>query len=468
MLLQFSVENFRSIERMDFSMRATADKSLRHHVVEDKVSAPVLRAAAIYGANGAGKSNIVHAMALAQNLILEGTQGESLLPVNRFRLNAQRQKEPSRFEFIFRHAGVLYSYGFAISERHIEEEWLFAGAGKSEARWFERTTDEKGVVTVVPGASLKREVGAARTRFLAQGTRANQLFLTECRERNVESMNPVMDWFSNVLTVIAAESEFRPLPVAIRLGGDIKDFLTHFLKAAGTGITSVDVTHQPVDLDQVFAAMSGTERAEIQEELRDLNTKDALIVDTVGARLFLSKTEDGKPCLLRILTYHRDAQDKEIPFRLEDESDGTQRLFHLVPGLFQLKTASRVLVIDELDRRLHTELTRLFVQQALDCREDDPHGQLIYTTHDTNLLDLDLLRRDEIWFVEKDKKGASHFASLAEWKVRPDMEIERNYLAGRFGAIPYFGDMSRLCFDPQAKKVTKTINAKTRAEPVAA
>jgi len=127
-----------------------------------------------------------------------------------------------------------------------------------------------------------------------------------------------------------------------------------------------------------------------------------------------------------------------VEFNMDEESDGTQRLINLVPALFMLKqNPDQVLIVDELDRRLHPFLSRFFIQAALDSDEEHRHNQLIVTTHDTNLLDLDLLRRDEIWFVEKDESGASHLYALAEFKTRPDLKIEKGYLNGRFGAVPF-------------------------------
>jgi AAA15 family ATPase/GTPase len=128
---------------------------------------------------------------------------------------------------------------------------------------------------------------------------------------------------------------------------------------------------------------------------------------------------------------------------MEEESEGTQRLIHLVPSLFILKQDSEIVVfLDELDRRLHPLLSRYFVETAINCRAKG--NQLVFTTHDTNLLDLDLLRRDEIWFIEKDSQGASSCYSLAEFKIRPDLKIEKGYLNARFGAIPFLGDIQNL------------------------
>jgi AAA15 family ATPase/GTPase len=156
-------------------------------------------------------------------------------------------------------------------------------------------------------------------------------------------------------------------------------------------------------------------------------------------------------------TRHRDANGKLVDFSLEEESEGTQRLINLIPSLFLLKQdLEKVIFLDELDRRLHTKLSRCFVEMAINCR--NKNNQLIFTTHDTNLLDLDLLRRDEIWFVEKNDQGASSCYSLAEFKVRPDLKIEKGYLNGRFGAIPFFGNLKSLGWMEENTNLASTIN----------
>jgi AAA15 family ATPase/GTPase len=156
----------------------------------------------------------------------------------------------------------------------------------------------------------------------------------------------------------------------------------------------------------------------------------------------IRKNAAGKLVLLKLLLQHRGDNNVLANFDMDLESDGTARLIHLVPLLFEVSFGrERVLIIDELDRRLHPHLSRMVVETALQCHGD---SQIIFTTHDTNLLDLSLFRRDEIWFVEKDKGGSSHIYSLAEFKVRPDLQIEKGYLNGRFGAIPFVGDIRSL------------------------
>ena len=454
MLVQFTVSNYRSFDgEAVFSLRATSDERHPAHVVDtgkkhEGKALGLLRAAAIYGANGAGKSNLILAMTFAQSLVNEGTLRDAPTGVVPFKLRARDAEEAgraSRFTFIFHHEGTLYSYGFAASARRIHEEWLFATAKSREVCLFQRVTSAEGKVDAEFGPSLRRAEGGKFLDFLAQGTRANQLFLTECAERGVSALMPVIEWFEDVLLPIRAESRYAHLPMEVRFDQDFKRFLGEFLQVAGTGVEGIEAEAVPVNWERHFGSMSVEEQAQLERDVMKLQPDEGyMMVDDRGHRFFLVRSAEDKVCMLEVRTLHTTPDGHTVKFRLEEESEGTQRLVHLLPALFGLRSEPRVFVIDEVDRRLHTLLTRLFVQQALDRREGDPPSQVIFATHDTNLLDLDVLRRDEIWFVEKDKFGASHLASLAEWKVRPDLEVAKGYISGRFGAIPFFGDTSHL------------------------
>lgn len=163
--------------------------------------------------------------------------------------------------------------------------------------------------------------------------------------------------------------------------------------------------------------------------------------------------EEDSRRVLTLTTHHRDHDGEIVHLDLGDESDGTLRLLHLVPALLDLTSNDDVIVVDELDRSLHPHISWLYVDAFLHGVTEHGHrGQMILTTHDTNLLDLELLRRDEIWFVEKDRHAASHLTSLAEFRlVRKDLRIDTGYLAGRFGAIPFVGDVERL-FDDELRE----------------
>jgi AAA15 family ATPase/GTPase len=452
MLIQFTIENILSFKDMTtFSMLGTkSDLSHDNHLINCSLTKgkPVLPITAIYGANAAGKSNLTKAISFAQDLILKGTRSGKDIPVSTFKLGNYATK-PSKFEFIFLYRGALYSYGFSLTSSQIIQEWLYGipTDKKREICFFERVTDENQETTVKFGAILrKRDSQKQFLDFIAKGTRPNQLFLTEAIDRNVDTLKPVFDWFSKVLTIIPAESNFSGLEFKILASEEFTNFLSEFLKSSGTGIDSIGLDEIPADFESYLPELPKSIREEIKQEILEGSENSVVILNSPqGKRYLLTKGNNDQTKLMQLKTRHQHEEGNFVEFLIDEESEGTQRLINLIPALFLLKkNPEKVIFLDELDRRLHPLLSRRFLQFALECRGENSQNQLIFTTHDTNLLDLEILRRDEIWFVEKNPQGSSHMYSLAEFKVKPNLEVEKGYLNGRFGAIPFFGDIHNL------------------------
>jgi hypothetical protein len=456
MLVQFSVENFLSFDQNTvLSMRASSDASHPEHLapISGFRGSPLLRGGAIYGANGAGKSNLLKAVAFAQKQIVRGMRPDERIPVLPFRLRTGER--PSRFQFHFIVEALLFDYGFAVDTNRVVEEWLYATPlekGSREQVWFERTTEGE-TTNIQFGSALtgRRNSERNRLQFLEEGTRPNQLFLTEAIERNVSVLKPAWNWFRETLLVLDAESRELELPLVAHKNIDLVSFMGDFLRQVGTGIDVVTTAERPVDFSSDFAGIPKN----VVESIRAICTPSEiptwiLPVPTPRGIRHLLLSPQSEPQLVQLKMHHSSVDKGSVLFDLEEESDGTQRLIHLLPLLTMLcGEEAKVVLLDELDRRLHTHLSRAFVQSAL--RPENPNSQFLFTTHDTNLLDLDILRRDEIWFVEKDKGGASNLYSLAEFNVRPDLQIEKGYLNGRFGAIPLIGDLSRIGLTPSTK-----------------
>ena len=468
MLIQFTIQNFLSFrDEVTFSMvGVNSDNQHIDHLSNNEAGEgnSILPLAAIYGANAAGKSNLVKAISFVKELVVDGTRAEQLIPVPIFKLG-DYSKKPTKFEMIFTHKGSQYSYGFKLNKEQILEEWLYGipQGRKREVMYFERitSTSTKKETTVEYGTILKgrsRTIGENSKRqlnleFIAKGTRYNQLFLTEAVDRSVKELTPVFNWFKNILTIIPAEVNYTALEGGVHDGNEpFIDFLNAFIKSAGTGIESISTQKIDIDSDQYFLNLPKSERDVLSQEL-DQNS-GVMLQNAQGRRVILSKGAGGELTLMRLRINHRSEDGSLVDFSMEEESDGTQRLIYLVPSLFLLKQDFKMVVfIDELDRRLHPLLTRYFIETAIKYRGKG--NQLIFTTHDANLLDLDLLRRDEIWFIEKDIQGASSCYSLAEFKIRPDLKIEKGYLNARFGAIPFFGDVQNLGWIDQSSELSK-------------
>jgi uncharacterized protein len=453
MLVQFTVKNFLSFkEETTFSMVGIdSDHSHESHLIFNPCAKnqSLVRISSIYGANAAGKSNLIEAISFAQDLIIEGTRSGKSIPITTYKLGAQ-SKIPSKFEFIFIHRNTQYSYGFKLNSSQILEEWLYVvpDGKKREVMYFERITTEQKETTVKYGASFrgKKKDNEQFLNFIAQGTRPNQLFLTEAEDRNVSTISPVFEWFEDVLTIIPAEAHFNGLEVVMFQDKNFTKFLSNILKHVGTGIESIAMEEVELDFERYLPEIPKDVKEKILADFEEERGNAFVMISTPANRHYLlKKSDDEQLSLILLTTQHLNEDGELISFEMREESDGTQRLINLVPILFMLQEKpEKVIFIDELDRRLHTLLSRQFLEMVLTCSSEDNNNQLIFTTHDTNLLDLEFLRRDEIWFVEKNNRGVSSLYSLAEFKIRPDLKIEKGYLNGRFGAIPFFGDLNSL------------------------
>lgn len=453
MLLQVTLSNILSFEdEVTFSMvSAESEKQHPDHLIHHtfKKQPPLLPIAAVYGANGAGKSNLIKAIAFAKNLITKGTRLDRGISIPAFELS-DKGKSPSKFEFVFLYQDGLYSYGFVLDNKKIFEEWLYAimPNGKREVCLFERLTNDNNDVDLKIGSTLRKNKRQTENlHFIADGTRCNQLFLTEAANRNITVLKPVFKWFSDILVTIPAGARYSGLEKQILSSEKFRGFLDAFLKSSGTGIDSITIDELPLDLERHLPDLPNDLRLELEQIIEDAPEESLVVLENVyGKRLLLRKGQDLSIKLMQLKTIHRHENDRLIQFSVDKESDGTRRLIDLLPALFLVQEdAERVFLIDELDRCLHPLLSRQFLKYSLECCAGEKRrSQLIFTTHDTNLLDADILRRDEVWLVEKDSRGSSTIYSLAEFETTSNLQIQKGYLNGRFGAIPFLGSLRDL------------------------
>ena len=445
MLLQFIVENFMCFaEETLFSMVASTEiEKHKNHLFKLTPETDLLRTSILYGANAHGKTKLIEAIDFAKQLIVNGVQKTKMIPVEPFHLDKILRTKPSRFEFIIVYQNIRYHYGFIINNRRVLEEWLFVTPKKREVRYFERVTSEAGKVTVEVGGSLARKNSKPRQflEFVAQGTRPNQLFLTEALERNVKKIKPLYEWFENILQVVPATPRYLPLEIRANKEKPFITFLSDFLKQADTGIHDIITVEEELDYNKHFPGLPEQIRLEIENDIRSGAT---IFMFSEGAFYTLCANKLGEPVLIRLKTQHVGDDGSVISFDFSKESAGTQRLTHLLPILIDLLFSEKVYIIDELDRSLHPLLSKLFLEAYLKGSANQHRSQLVFTTHDTHLLDLKLLRQDEIWFLEKNEQGASHLYSLVNLKMNSDLNIQNGYLQGRFGGIPFIGELEQL------------------------
>lgn len=413
MLVEFRVKNFRSLrDEQVLSLVASKDKTLQdtHALSTGLKAAPhLLKSAVVYGANAGGKSNLVKALQYMRGVVLESAtiiQPGQTFAVQPFRLDDLSASQPTEFEVTFILGGVRYQYGFAMTPQRIVSEHLLVYKAFKPQRWFERHFDaESGKDVYDFGPGLK---GA---KNLWEGaTRPNALFLSMAVQLNSEALRPVFDWFSTGLVIFNEQAQLSPqTSIQMLKQAEGRTQICDFLTAADISIADIEVVTRKVPGQAVhFDLVAG--KTEVRtEEVEEHQLR------------FSHVTEHGRAV-----------------FDLMDESNGTRNLLFLTGPVLDILKKGLTLVIDELDTSLHTLLVRELVRLFHRPEVNTGGAQIIFTTHDTSLLDApDLFRRDQVWFVEKDQEHASTLVALSEFSPRKNEALERGYLMGRYGGVPF-------------------------------
>lgn len=438
MLLRFSVTNYACFdERAVLNMVASDDERLRDtHTIPGNPT--VVRLAALYGANAAGKTRFTQALGTSRRIILGGTRPEQSIPVESFRLDRAKRKAPSTFEYVVLLGDEIWTYGLAVTRQRVIEEWLYLGPPDAESMLFERRgTDDAPKLTFGPTLAARdaREKADSRLEFLAEGTRPNQPFLTELRERNHPAVRELMAWFDSGLTVIQAAARYLLLEDRGRQDIAFIEALGGFLEAAGTGIDAIGVEQRPLDAGRI--------PAELVDLLRETAEPDGLYaIEVDGEYVMVHRDEEGALVHTRLTSQRRDDAGEPVRFEFADESAGTRQLMNLFPILADGGEAPRTIIVDELDRMLHPTLSRAVID--LFVRLAHPHSQLVFTTHESRLMNREVLRQDEIWVFSKTRSGGARLKPLSDYRVPADMDLDRAYLDGRFGGVPYLGRLDEL------------------------
>lgn len=443
MLLSFSTANFRSIrEEQTLSMVASTKQPdhAEHLAAIPDDENRALPVAVIYGANGAGKSNLVRSLALLQNLVVRGTEPKKPIGRRAFLLDKASASQPTEFKIQYVEGGRVYLFGCRIGDRAVDAEWLSLLRDGKEISVYERATRGDGEVTIEAGPVLTEDSWGEHGKALALtkvGVLPNQLFLHAAgKNLREQDQGPVLAgalrWFTERVTLIPADSTFSALAQWVAQDEKFTNFAGDFLRKIATGVDRLRV-----DTSQVEESVLGGLGRGFEDLVKDTPAgMTTTMTRPDGTELIVEKGEGTKVRVRTIKSEHLIADGSRVALPFSEESDGTQRLTHLLPALHAVCQKPGLFVIDEIDRSLHPLLAKGFVRLFLQACAG--HGsQLIFTTHETAFLDLDLLRRDEIWFADKKQlEGTTELYSLADFKVRTDLKIDKAYLQGRFEAVP--------------------------------
>lgn len=435
MLLEFTVGNYRSFkDPVTFSMLATSLGSKYPELDEqnlfqwDKHS--LLKSAAIYGANASGKSNLIQALAFMRNFVLRSsneTQIIDLIEVEPFRLSSETDASPSFFEAVFALNNKIYRYGFEVASQQVVSEWLFH-TKKKETKIFTRQghqfDDFQMPKTFREGKNILKVLQDGKEAG-SDLIRPNALFISVLAQLLGKLSVEILKWFANIV-FIAGERDFPYKVVTTeRMLSDksLEKEIINFLKGLDLNLHHIRVDKQKVTEHRLPSDMP----LELKSTLINQGFSETTVYTTH------LKYDENQQLL------------GEVEFDLEkNESKGTQKLFSMSGFILRALQKGQILVIDEFDTNLHTLLTIEIIQLFNSNKTNNHQAQLIFTTHDTNLLSNKLFRRDQIWFTEKDRYGVTNLFSLAEYKVRREDNFEEDYITGRYGAIPFIGDLSHL------------------------
>lgn len=455
MLIRFSVENFLSFrERQSFSLLPGKGTLMAEHRTKPINRISILKTAVVFGANASGKSNLIKAIDFGRRLVLKGTKPEVKIDFQSYRLDVAYKTRNSRIEYEIQHKGKNYAYGFVFNSDEIVEEWLYEINKKSEQKIFERNSTRDRVFDLDNLLRKnKKEDEKQFLNFIAKGTPNNQLFLSEIRTRRVkENVSDIsdllnmLDWFQNALKVIFPDDKYKEgikseLKEDEQLLKTFEEFLTYF----DTGINGVCL--EKVDFESLDIPSKILNS--IKEDLMGGKSENirASILSAKNTTYFLSKRGDDI-LVHKFMTKHKVAgHEKSELFDTSDESDGTNRIIDFIPLLMDLLHGDNVFIIDEMERSLHPNLIYDLIDLFL-AKSKNVNSQLIVASHESSLLTQKLLRKDEVWFVVKDSFGASKLHSLEQYNIRFDKQIRKDYLLGRFKAIPKIGNRNNLSVLP--------------------
>jgi len=416
MIKDFSFGNFRSFNEIQ-SLNMTASKINElsdSNIIVISEKQALLKSKAIYGANASGKSNIVKALVQFIRVVRNSVKDDKVLEqIDSYKLSSETENAPSFFQIIFELNKIQYRYGFEATETEIKSEWLYGVPNEREVMYFIREGD-----TIIEISEKHFEEGYKLVSF--ELFRPNSLFLSAVSAMNGKLSKQLTNSIASI-NVLRGLEDKQLFNYSGSLLKDIesKQKIVDFLKIADVGINSLDmveITKDNLSKDAPDNIIKDLEQGNKISMLLSLHSKYNLEKEKIG----------------------------EIPLQfLSSQSQGTLKMFEISPILINAIEKGETLVIDEFDARFHPLISKKIVE--LFNSVDNKFSQLIFITHDTNLLSADILRRDQIDFVEKDNFGESHLYSLVQFKgIRNSASFQKDYIKGKYGAIPFLGDFNQL------------------------
>jgi len=426
MLVEFKVENFKSISnQVCFSMISSKYyKNLNNNIFQTKSleKENLLRSSIILGANATGKTNLIVALGLLTSMVQNSHlyQEGNKLPFDPFRLDEEYILKPTKFSIIFIYKDIMYDYSLSYNEKKIIEEKLYYYPQRRKSIIFERTNTN----------NYKFTKDQVQQKFISKRTLDNVLYLSMATKEKYSKTTEAFKWFIEKLRVIGPADH-----------PSLEDFTMN--------LAEKDIRYKELILRSLIISDFGihnitSSKTKMKPEDFPIEIKDK-IIEFINFQKKINKISSDEITNILINTYHwgKDKNNKkiEVKFNLQEESEGTKRMFSLIGPWIDALDNGRIIVADELDTKLHHNLQLFLIDLFNNPQQNTKQSQLIFTSHNINLLDQDIFRRDQIWFMSKNTKAEnSELFSLAEFKVRKDKDIINAYLSGKYGAIPFIKD----------------------------
>ncbi|MCC4771289.1 AAA family ATPase [Methanosarcina sp. DH2] len=402
MIIEFSVENFLSFkERVTLSMDSSSSKKIPQNIIKVPNNGRLLKSVAIYGANSSGKSNLLKAIDFMCWMITysHNFNVNTQIPVTPFKLSTECSRNPSYFEMKFIHENITYRYGFSCNSKKIVSEYLFYFTGKKENKIFERKDKE----------NFDFPVDNEQQNLIKPQVIENTLYLSRATQLGYQKTKNPYKFFTESLVININPTWTNYTLNRIYKNPEFKDKILEIMKKADFGgIEDIKIKKEIIPIKEVKFSVNQRYERDTTGDFFDLK--------------FIHKAENGK----------------DILFDALEESEGTQKALAILGPLFDIMENGKVAFIDELGCSLHPEITRLLIR--LFHSDKNKNGQLIFTTHDTTLLDNELLRMDQIYFCSKEPNKYTQLSSLLDYDIRQVTDFERAYLSGRVGGVPFIDE----------------------------
>jgi AAA15 family ATPase/GTPase len=405
----------------------------------------ILKMASIYGANGSGKSNLVKSIYLLQQLVTEDQTSNRFAELE-FKFKGNDLQIPQVLVVEFFQDNKAFIYGIEILNNIIiTEELYLSGLDKGDSQLiFERKTDVNTKKTIITSPLLEKDkesqvLKSVIEKSLCKHNKTILKLLTTLENEHLDDVNIALDWFENTLEIVTPDAKPQALAHTIDTDANFKDYANDMMKSFHIGIS--DIVSDKKTIKEFFGEDDIDKLNKFIDKLDESPKKIISLMGNNGDEIIITK-EEKEYYVKKLQIEHTGLNNKKAMFNLEEESDGTVRLLDLAPAFQDIVHKQKVYIIDEIERSIHPLLIKELIKKF--SEDNKTNGQLIFTTHESNLLDQNIFRQDEIWFAEKDKNGSTDLYSLSDFKEHNTIDIRKGYLSGRYGSIPFLANLKDL------------------------